>query len=57
MERCDFSSIITTFRKYISDDRGMPISCLPSAHWKLTGPGSMRHRKNTSVSEWGRERL
>ncbi len=23
MERCDFSSIITTFRKYISDDRGM----------------------------------
>ena len=24
MERCDFSSIITTFRKYISDDRGMP---------------------------------
>ena len=23
MERCDFSSIITTVRKYIGDDRGM----------------------------------
>ena len=58
MERCDFSSIITTFRKYISDDRGMTPSAAQEHGYIRADkhPKSTRFGRQNPVSEqWNSE--